>query len=88
MRIAYVAAGAAGSYCGACMRDAALARGLIARGHEVLFLPLYTPLRADAPVPGLKRVFYGGINTWLQHRSALFRKTPRSWIGSSTGPGC
>jgi len=76
MRIAYIAAGAAGSYCGACMRDAALARGLIARGHEVLFLPLYTPLRADGPVPGLKRVFYGGINTWLQHRFGLFRKTP------------
>jgi glycosyltransferase involved in cell wall biosynthesis len=77
MRITYIAAGAAGSYCGACTRDVALSRGLIARGHEVLLVPLYTPLRSDTPMPRAERVFYGGINAWLQDHSGLFRKTPR-----------
>ena len=82
MRITYIAAGAAGSYCGACARDVALCRGLIARGHDVLLVPLYTPLRSDLPMPRVERVFYGGINAWLQDRSGLFRKTPRfvDWI--------
>ena len=82
MRIVYIAAGAAGSYCGACARDVALCRGLIARGHEVLLVPLYTPLRSDVPLPRAERVFYGGINAWLQDRSRLFRKTPRfvDWL--------
>ncbi len=82
MRIVYIAAGAAGSYCGACARDLALCRGLIARGHDVLLVPLYTPLRSDAPMPRAERVFYGGINAWLQDRSGLFRRTPRfvDWL--------
>ncbi len=82
MRIVYIAAGAAGSYCGACARDATLARRLTALGHDVLFLPLYTPIRADGPDPTTSRVFYGGINAYLQQHSALFRKTPRflDWL--------
>ena len=82
MRITYIAAGAAGSYCGACARDVALARGLTARGHDVLLLPLYTPLRSDLTHPGMGRIFYGGINAWLQQQSGLFRRTPRfvDWL--------
>ncbi len=76
MRIAYIAAGAGGSYCGACARDVTLARGLTARGHDVLLLPLYTPLRSDLSHPGLGRIFYGGINAYLQQRFGLFRRTP------------
>jgi glycosyltransferase involved in cell wall biosynthesis len=76
MRIAYIAAGAGGSYCGACARDVALARGLTARGHDVLLLPLYTPLRSDLSHAGMGRIFYGGINAYLQQRSGLFRRTP------------
>jgi glycosyltransferase involved in cell wall biosynthesis len=82
MRIAYIAAGAGGSYCGACSRDVTLARGLTARGHDVLLLPLYTPLRADLTHPAMGRIFYGGINAYLQQRSALFRHAPRfvDWL--------
>jgi len=82
MRITYIAAGAAGSYCGACNRDVALVRRLIARGHEAVMMPLYTPLRADGPDPSIRRVFYGGVNTYLQQQFALFRKTPRfiDWL--------
>ena len=78
MKIAYIAAGAGGSYCGACARDATLVRGLLARGHEVLMLPLYTPLTIDGPDPSYRRVFYGGINTYLEEHVALFRHTPEA----------
>ena len=76
MRIVYVAAGAGGRYCGACMRDTALARGLVERGHDVDFLPLYTPVKADRSAPGVCPIFYGGINVYLQQHSALFRRAP------------
>jgi len=76
MRIAFITAGAGGSYCGACMRDVGIARGLIRRGHDVLLMPIYTPLVVEGPDPSLGRVFYGGINAWLQQHSALFRHTP------------
>jgi len=82
MRIIYIAAGAAGTYCGACMRDVALVRGLARRGHDVAMLPLYTPLRVDGPDPSAPRIFYGGITAWLQQHSRIFRHTPRfiDWI--------
>lgn len=74
MKIVYLAAGAAGSFCGACARDVTLARTLIARGHDVLLLPLYTPLMVDGPDPSYSRVFYGGISAYLEQKHALFRR--------------
>ena len=47
MRIAYIAAGAANMYCGACNRDLHLIRGLMARGVDIQVVPLYTPLRNE-----------------------------------------
>ena len=44
MKIAYVTAGAGGMLCGSCIRDNALARALGKRGHDVVLLPIYTPL--------------------------------------------
>ena len=49
MRILSITAGAAGMYCGSCSRDNALAVELIARGHDVTLLPLYTPTNPDEP---------------------------------------
>ena len=49
MRILSITAGAAAMYCGSCLRDNALAAELIARGHDVTLLPLYTPLLTDEP---------------------------------------
>lgn len=74
MRIVYLAAGAAGMHCGACARDAALARELKTRGHDVLLVPLYTPLTLDGDDPSYPRVFYGGINAYLAQKSRLFRR--------------
>lgn len=77
MRIAYIAAGAAGMYCGSCLHDNTLATALLARGEDVLLVPTYTPTRTDGQNVSLPRVFFGGINAYLQQISPLFRHTPR-----------
>ena len=79
MRLLYVTAGAAQMYCGSCLRDNALAAELLARGHDVVLLPLYTPTLTDEPNVSQGRVFFGGISVYLEQHSALFRKTPR-WL--------
>jgi hypothetical protein len=63
-------------YCGSCLRDNTLAQALLARGHDVLLIPTYTPTRTDEPNVSLPRVFLGGINVYLQHKWAIFRHTP------------
>jgi glycosyltransferase involved in cell wall biosynthesis len=77
MRIAYIAAGAGGMYCGSCIHDNALATALMGLGHEVALLPAYTPLRTDEENVSEERVFYGALNVYLQHTSAFFRRMPR-----------
>jgi len=82
LNIAILAAGAGGMYCGSCMRDSALATALRRLGHGVTLIPLYTPLRTDEPNVSVNRVFYGGVNVFLQYASGLFRHTPRfiDWL--------
>jgi glycosyltransferase involved in cell wall biosynthesis len=76
MRIAYIAAGAAGMYCGSCLHDNTLAAALLDLGEDVLLVPTYTPLRTDEPDVSIRRIFFGGINVYLQQKFALFRRTP------------
>lgn len=76
MKIVYLSAGAAGMYCGTCLHDNTLAAALLELGEDVLLVPTYTPLRTDEEDISLPRVFYGGINVFLQQKSALFRHTP------------
>lgn len=78
MKIIYITAGAAGMYCGSCLRDNALAAELIARKHDVTLVPIYTPTLTDEANVSLDKVFFGGISVYLQQHSALFRKTP--WL--------
>jgi glycosyltransferase involved in cell wall biosynthesis len=78
MRILSVTAGAAGMYCGSCSRDNALAVELIARGHDVTLVPLYTPTNPDEPNVSRDRVLFGGISIYLQQYVPLFRKLPRA----------
>jgi glycosyltransferase involved in cell wall biosynthesis len=77
MRVLYITAGAAQMYCGSCLRDNALASELLARGHDVVLVPLYTPTLTDEPNVSRERVFFGGISVYLEQHSALFRHTPR-----------
>lgn len=77
MKILFITAGAAGMYCGSCLRDNALAAELKSRGHDVLLVPLYTPTLTDEPNVSERRVFFGGISVYLQQRASLFRRAPR-----------
>jgi glycosyltransferase involved in cell wall biosynthesis len=76
MRIAYITAGAAGMYCGSCLHDNTLAAALVRQGHDALLVPVYTPLRTDEEDVSVPRVFFGGINIYLQQKYRLFRHTP------------
>ncbi|MCX5637703.1 MAG: glycosyltransferase, partial [Planctomycetota bacterium] len=81
MRIVQITPGSGDSfYCENCLRDAALVRAMRELGHDVLMVPMYLPLQGDqketlSDTP----IFFGGINVFLQQKSALFRRTPR-WI--------
>src|SRR5207237_9887499 len=78
MKIAYITAGAAQMYCGSCLHDNTLVAALMAQGHEALLIPTYTPIRTDETDVSQKRVFFGGINVYLQQKLSLFRHTP--WL--------
>ena len=77
MHIAIVTAGGAGMFCGSCMHDNTWAKALIAAGHEVSLIPTYTPLRLDENSEALGRVFFGGINVYLNDRYRWWSSAPR-----------
>ncbi len=81
VKLAFLTPGTGSYYCGACMRDNALAKALVAAGHEVSLLPMYLPLELDedAFAPRETPVFFGGINVYLQQKVPLFRRTP-AWL--------
>jgi glycosyltransferase involved in cell wall biosynthesis len=66
-------------YCGSCLRDNAMATELIARKHDVLLLPVYTPTFTDEPNVSNDHVVLGGISAYLEQYVPLFRKTPK-WL--------
>jgi glycosyltransferase involved in cell wall biosynthesis len=78
MRLLFLTAGAAEMYCGSCLRDNALAASLLARGHDVLLLPVYTPTTTDETNVSSGQVLFGGISVYLQQHVPLFRHTPAS----------
>ena len=76
VRVLLITAGAGGMYCGSCLRDNALAAELIAGGHDVSLLPIYTPTRTDETNVSDSRVFFGGVSVYLQQHLPLMRRTP------------
>ena len=64
-------------YCGSCLRDNALASALLARGHDVVLTPVYTPTRTDERNVSHDHVVFGGISVFLEQHSSFFRHTPR-----------
>jgi glycosyltransferase involved in cell wall biosynthesis len=82
MKIIYLTAGAAGMYCGSCMHDNSLAKALASLGHDVQLIPLYTPILTDETSVASSRIFFVGINVYLQQNLPLFRHLPR-WLTSS-----
>ena len=75
MRIAYITAGAAGTICGNCLQDNALAAALKSKGHDVVLLPAYTPLLTDEVDVSDSRVVFSGINLYLQGKYRFFRSS-------------
>src|SRR5438067_72249 len=65
-------------YCGTCVHDNTLVAALSAQGHDALLVPTYTPIRTDEPDVSQERIFFGGINVYLQQKLGLFRHTP--WL--------
>ena len=78
MKVAYITAGAAGMYCGTCIHDNMVATVLKKQGHNVALIPTYTPTRTDEANVSMNRVFFGGINVYLQQKLSIFRHTP--WV--------
>jgi glycosyltransferase involved in cell wall biosynthesis len=79
LKILYLTGGAGRMYCGSCLRDNALATELIARRHDVLLLPVYTPTHTDEPNVSQNRVALGGISAYLEQYVPFFRKSP-AWL--------
>lgn len=66
-------------YCGSCLHDNTLAAKLLELGEDLVLVPIYTPLRTDEVDVSVPRIFFGGINVYLQQKWPLFRRTPR-WL--------
>src|SRR5690349_13260080 len=79
MKIAYIASGAGGMFCGMCLHDNTLAAALIKQGENLLLIPTYTPLRTDEENVSLPTVYFGGINVYLEQKMPWFRYAPR-WV--------
>lgn len=60
------------------MHDNRLVAALRAQGRDAVLVPLYTPLLTDETDVSIGRVFYGGINVYLQTAASFFRHTP--WL--------
>lgn len=84
-KVVYLTAGAAGMYCGSCIRDNALVAGLAEQNWDVYLLPLYTPIRVDGADHSVDQLFFGGINVYLQQKIPFFRWLPAfldRWLDS------
>ncbi len=82
MRVMLLTPGTGHFYCGSCLRDDALGRGLRSLGHEVQSVPLYLPFQLERQGPEAP-VHMGGINVYLQQKSKIARYLPRfvaNWL--------
>jgi glycosyltransferase involved in cell wall biosynthesis len=77
LNVVYLTPGAGGMYCGSCMNDNMLAATLTRMGHAVTLVPLYTPTVTDEPNVSINKLFFGGVNVYLQEKIPLFRFVPR-----------
>lgn len=86
MRVMLLTPGTGHFYCGSCLRDDALSRGLQHIGHDVAVVPLYLPLQLEREHPETP-VHMGGINVYLQQKTRLARFLPRFVANLLDRPG-
>ena len=76
VKVVHLVSGAGGMYCGSCLHGSSLAKALFEAGHDVMLVPLYTPIRTDEEAVPQQQLAFGGLNVFLQQKLALFRKMP------------
>jgi glycosyltransferase involved in cell wall biosynthesis len=59
------------------MRDNTLAAALVEEGHDAWLIPTFTPIRTDENDVSERRIFFGGVNVYLEDKFWLFRHTPQ-----------
>ena len=79
MKFLFLIPGTSNYFCGTCLRDQALVRALRALGHEARIACLYLPMHLEEEETTPPPLFFGGVNCYLQQKSAFFRKSPR-WV--------
>lgn len=80
MNLVQLTPGAGGMFCGNCFHDNTLVAALRHLGHDATMLPLYLPINVDeADESAGNPIFFGGINVYLQQKSAWFRQAP-GWL--------
>ena len=80
MKILHIIPGSGGSfYCGNCLRDSKYVPALKALGHDVVKIPMYLPLFANAEEENEIPVFYGAVSIYLKQQYPMFRKAPE-WV--------
>ncbi len=79
MKIIQLTAGTGNFYCGTCLRDHALIKGLADLGHDATLVPMYLPLVTETPADSDVPLFFGGINVYLREKLSLCRHTPH-WL--------
>ena len=87
LNLVYLTPGAGGMFCGSCLNDNMLAANLHRMGHDVTLVPLYTPITTDEPNASIDKLFFGGINVYLQQKVPLFRFVPRFLDRALDSPG-
>jgi glycosyltransferase involved in cell wall biosynthesis len=79
MRIVQLTPGTGNFYCGSCLRDNALVRGLRDRGHDTLMVPLYLPLIVDEPSASAGTpIFLSGLSVYLSNKFPVPRWLDRA----------
>jgi glycosyltransferase involved in cell wall biosynthesis len=68
LKITMLVPGTGNFFCGSCLRDHSLAKGLIKLGHDATMVPLYLPHVAEDNIETAP-LFFGGINVYLQQFS-------------------
>ena len=80
MNIVQLTPGAGPMFCGNCFHDNTLVATLRELGHDATMLPLYLPVHVDENDQSAGQpIFFGGINVYLEQKSAFFRRAPR-WL--------
>jgi len=76
MKIVHLVAGAGGMYCGSCLQGNTLVAALRDAGHDVVLVPVYTPIQTDEENVSVPRVAMSGLNVFLQQYPAMSRRLP------------